>query len=377
MPRARAAAISRAASFHLRCVMLATTAAAACLVPATAAGLGYLVPALAGLVRRRTPSCAPAYTFAVLVPAHNEELTLPAALASLAALDYPPERVRVCVVADNCTDGTAAVARAAGAECLVRTDSAKRGKGYALAFGLAHVLERKPDVVVILDADCELNRGALRAFIAVLADGADAAQAAVRSRVADGPADVVVAVGAAFDDATAAGWDALGFSVPLRGTGMAFRRELLERIPWEAFGLVEDAEYGSRLRRAGVRVRYCADAEVSGEAPPSVADLCRQRRRWRAAGMLMSKPLVLAYVAVAVTVGFACGFVAWPAALVATFAFLYLRAVWAVGLTRKRVGALLWSPLVVARLGWVTLAGVARKGDVWERTTRAAERRAA
>lgn len=357
--------------------MVQTTAAVACLVPATAAGLGYLVPTLAGLARRRTAPRAPTHTFAILVPAHNEESTLPAALDSLARLDYPPEKVRVCVVADNCTDGTAAVARAAGAECLVRDDPANRGKGYALAFGLAHVLASEPDVVLILDADCELSRGALRAFDALLADGAEAAQAAVRSRVGDGPADVVVAVGAAFDDALAAGWDALGFSVPLRGTGMAFRRALLERVPWEAFGLVEDAEYGSRLKRAGVRVRYCAGAEVSGEAPPSVADLCRQRRRWRAAGMLVSKPLVLGYVAFAVAVGFACGLVAWPAALVATFTLLYLRAVWAVRLTRKRVCGLLWSPLVVGRLGWVTLAGVARRSEVWERTTRAAERHAA
>lgn len=356
---------------------MVATAAVACLVPATAACAGYLVPTLAGLVRRRTSSHTPTYTFAILVPAHNEESTLPVALSSLAQLDHPPERVWVYVIADNCTDGTADVARAGGAECLVRTDPAKRGKGYALAFGLAHVLERKPDVVVILDADCELNRDALKAFGAILADGAEAAQAAVQSRVADGPADVVVAVGAAFDAAMAAGWDALGFSVPLRGTGMAFRRELLERVPWQAFGLVEDAEYGARLRRAGVWVRYCADAEVSGEAPPSVADLCHQRRRWRAAGMLCSKPLVLGYVTVAVAVGFACGFVAWPVTLITTFAFLYLRAVWAVGLTRKRVGALLCSPLVVARLGWVTLAGVVRRNGAWERTTRAAERRAA
>lgn len=356
--------------------MVAAAVVLACLVPATVACFGYLIPTLAGFGRRRAKLGAPAHTFAILVPAHNEELTLPAALNSLSALDYPPEMVRVCVVADNCGDGTVAVARAAGAECLVRRDPAKRGKGYALAFGLSHILKAEPDAVLILDADCELNRGALRAFDAALAGGADAVQAAVLSRSAEGPAELVAAVGAAFDDATAAGWDRLGFSVPLRGTGMAFRRGLLERIPWEAFGLVEDAEYGSRLKRDGVRVRYCAGAEVRGEAPPSVADLCRQRRRWRAAGMLVSKPLVLGHLAVSVAAAFACGFVLWPAALAITFALLYLRAVCAVGLTRRRFGALLRSPLVVMRLGWVTLAGVVRRNDVWERTPRAAERRA-
>lgn len=357
--------------------MVSTAVALACLVPATVACLGYLVPTLAGFARRRAKLGAPTHTFAILIPAHDEELTLPAALRSVAKLDYPPGMVRVCVIADNCTDRTTNVAREAGVECVVRTDAAKRGKGYALAFGLAHVLTSKPDAVVILDADGELNPGALRAFDAMLTDGADAIQAAVRTRTADGPAELVTAVGAAFDDATAAGWDRLGCSVPLRGTGMAFRRELLERMPWDAFGVVEDAEYSSRLKKAGVRVRYCADAEVRSEAPPSVAALCRQRRRWRAAGMLVSKPLVLGFAGGAVVAGAACGFAVWSALLTIAFALLYLRAVCAVGLNRKRVGSLLRSPLVVARLGWVTLAGVVRRSDVWERTTRAAERPAA
>jgi cellulose synthase/poly-beta-1,6-N-acetylglucosamine synthase-like glycosyltransferase len=349
-----------------------------CLVPATVACLGYLVPTLAGRVRRRARSRVPTHTFTILIPAHDEEDTLPAALRSLAVLDYPAEMVRVCVVADNCSDGTAAVARGAGAECLVRRDPAKRGKGYALAFGLTHVLRHAPDAVLILDADCTLNPDALRALDAAFADGADAVQAAVRSRNADdGTAGLVAAVGCAFDDATAAGWDRLGFSVALRGTGMALRREVLERVPWDAFGLVEDAEYGSRLKRAGVRVRYCGGAEVLSEAPPSVADLCRQRRRWRAAGMLVSKPLVLTHLAMAVAVSVACGFVVWPAALVVVFALLYLRAICAVGLTRRRIGSLLRSPLIVMRLGWVTLAGAVRRNEVWERTTRAAERKVA
>ncbi|MBN9118356.1 MAG: glycosyltransferase [Planctomycetes bacterium] len=357
--------------------MVSAAVVLACLVPATAACLGYLVPTLAARVRRRTRARVPTHAFTVLVPAHNEEHALPAALRSLAALDYPAQMVRVCVVADNCTDGTAAIARAAGAECLVRCDPAERGKGYALAFGLAHALKRDSDVVLVLDADCELNPGALRALDEVFAAGADAAQAAVRSRNADdGPAGFVAAVGTEFDDATAAGWDRLGFSVSLRGTGMAFRRELLERVPWDAFGLAEDAEYGSRLKRASIRVRYCGGAEVLSEAPPSVADLCQQRRRWRAAGMLVSKPLVLAHLAVAVAAGAACGFVVWPAALVAAFALLYLRAVWAVGLTPRRFCSLLRSPVVVARLGFVTLAGVVRRGGPWERTARPAEQRA-
>src|SRR5690348_15340916 len=110
-------------SHYIRWVMVVAAVVLVCLVPATVACLGYLVPTLAGLFRRRTPPRAPTHTFAILVPAHNEELTLPAALQSLAVLDYPPELMRVCVVADNCTDGTASVAREAGSECIERNDS--------------------------------------------------------------------------------------------------------------------------------------------------------------------------------------------------------------------------------------------------------------
>jgi cellulose synthase/poly-beta-1,6-N-acetylglucosamine synthase-like glycosyltransferase len=368
--------------------MVITAVVLALLVPATAACLGYLVPTLAGLfpggkrpqvpparLQRTSQPPAPTRAFTVLIPAHNEEHTLPAALRSLLVIDYPPELLRVCVVADNCTDGTAAAARGAGAECVERVDPANRGKGYAVAFGLEHVLRTRPDAVLILDADCELAPNALLEIESLFAAGAQAVQAAVRSRNADdGPAGFVAAVGAEFDDATAAGWDRLGFSVPLRGTGMAFHWTVLQRFGWDAFGLAEDAEYALRLKRAGVRVRYCGGAEVTCSAPPSVADLCRQRRRWSAAGVFASKPLVLAHLAVAVASGVACGLVYWSAVLVIVFAALYLRAVCAVGLTPQRIGSLLRAPGVVWRLGWVAVMGLGRRGGVWERTTRAGER---
>jgi cellulose synthase/poly-beta-1,6-N-acetylglucosamine synthase-like glycosyltransferase len=363
-------------------VMVATAAALALLVPATAACLAYLIPTLAGLVpkRRRAPG-VPSHAFAVLIPARDEEFALPAALRSLAVLDYPPELVRVYVVADNCSDRTAAVAREAGAVCLVRSDPGRPGKGYAVAFGLERVLKDRPDAVLILDADCQLNPQALRELDAALAAGADAVQCSVRSRNADGgAAGYVAAVGAAVDDAVAAGRDRLGMAVFLRGTGMAFRRGVLERVPWAAFGPAEDAEYARQLRAAGVRVRHCGGAVVSCDAPAKVEDLCRQRRRWRAAGVLASKPLVLAHLALTLAGSVVCGFVAWPVVLVVLTAAVYLRAVFAVGISRRRLGSLLKSPAVVLRLGWVTLAGLLRREPAtWDRTPRSTgtERRAA
>lgn len=338
------------------------------LVPATAACLAYLIPTLVG--RRRTaapPHLAHLHTFTVLIPAHNEETSLPATLRSLRQQEYPADRVRVVVVADNCTDATAAIVPEG--QCLVRNDPSRPGKGRAVAFGLERVLPERPEIVLVLDADCELNPEALRSLNDAFNMGAVAAQAEVRSRnAADGAAGYVAAVGAALDAAAAAGWHRLGASVPLRGTGMAFRREVLERIPWTAFGPVEDAEYQLRLRAAGVRVRYCPDAVVSCQAPGDAAALYTQRRRWRSATRLLSsKPLILLHLAITLGACAAVGIWLWPLVLLVLTAGLYLRAMVEIGLSRARIPVLFDSVRLVVRLAVLTLGGVVRRTPTrWE-----------
>jgi hypothetical protein len=90
---------------------------------------------------------------AVLIPAHNEQLligqTLQRLLPQITAVD------RVLVVADNCTDKTALMARSHGVEVLERHDTQNRGKGFALAAGVAHLAADPPDVVIVFDADCD------------------------------------------------------------------------------------------------------------------------------------------------------------------------------------------------------------------------------
>lgn len=365
--------------------MLAAVLCLAFLLPATAACLFYLVLTTVG--RRPTPASAlPTRRFAVLIPAHDEELSLPATLRSVFATDYPADLRRVYVVADNCSDATADVARRAGATVIERIDSTNRGKGYALAFALDRILPEQPDAVLILDADCELPADAFRVFDARLAGGAEVVQAAVATRNADdGPSGFAAAVGNDFDNRTAAGKDRLGLRVPLRGSGMGFRRDVLQRFPWESFGLTEDAEYEDRLAAGGVRVRYEPGVVVRSESPARVADLCRQRRRWRAAlfvgggvfaHWVESKPLVLAQLAATAAVVGAVGspvFVGWAGVLIALTVAVYLRAVLRVGLTARRVGFLVAAPWVVARLLAVTLGGLVRQERSWERTRRAAE----
>jgi 1,2-diacylglycerol 3-beta-glucosyltransferase len=358
------------------------------LVPATAACLYYFALTSVGWWRARPlPAEPPTHAFAVVIPAHNEELSLPATLHSVFASDYPAERLRVLVVADNCTDRTAEVARRHGADCLERHDPENRGKGYALALAIPRALAGGADAVLVLDADCELGRDTLRRMDAALAAGSVAVQAARVPRNPDaGPAAFVSAVGSVIENAVSAGRCRLGASAALRGSGMAFARQVLERHPWTSFGLTEDAEYAAELARAGVRVRFLADAEVRGEVPAEVAALDRQRKRWRAAlyaggpgvfaRWLASKPLVLAHLAVtaaAVVIlspWLPAAFPPWAAGLVGLTAVVYLRAVRRAGVRPQG----LWRAAgIVARLAWLTLAGAAERNRPWERTPRAAE----
>ncbi|HEY2784236.1 MAG TPA: glycosyltransferase [Fimbriiglobus sp.] len=364
------------------------------LVPATVVAGAYALYTLAGLrigfhsrraeVKRRAERPAGGssqFSYAVLIPAYNEALGIASAIRSVRRANAG---ISVFVVADNCTDATAAVARDNGAVVLERFDLARRGKGHALAFGLPSVLDMQVNVVVILDADCTLSEGTFAAFDRAFATGAEALQATLRSANPDaGPAGLAAAVGCEIDAATAAGQDCLGRSVPLRGTGMAFTSNLLRRIPWEGFGPAEDAEYDRTLAAAGVRVRFVPDAVVSSDAPPDTAILLRQRRRWRAAlspitvrTLATSKPFVLLHLAATVLASEGTGLPAlliWAAVPVVLTGFIYLRAVCEVGLTRSRIWNLLKIPVLVFRLAGVTAAGAVAAPVGWDRTPRPGE----
>ena len=96
---------------------------------------------------------------AVLVPAHNEASIIASTLASVGPQMLAHDRL--LVVADNCTDDTAQLARMAGAEVVERHNDALRGKGYALDFGVRHLAQDAPEVVIIVDADCQVGEGAI------------------------------------------------------------------------------------------------------------------------------------------------------------------------------------------------------------------------
>lgn len=268
------------------------------LVPAVLCCAYYLLLAAVRLLaseQQRSPDTSAIHTFAILIPAHNEEAAISATLRACADLDYPADKFTAYVVADNCTDHTAALAAAAGAVVLERHDEEHRGKGPALAWALERILPARPDAVVVLDADCRLDRHALRVFDERLSAGDAVLQASyVAANPEDSAISYAVAVGNVLENDlfySPKSW--LGLAVLLRGTGMVFRRDVLERHPWQAHSVTEDTEYTLELLRAGVRARFLPDVQVISDFPVHAGQLRVQRQRWAAGNLGFSKTRAL------------------------------------------------------------------------------------
>lgn len=252
----------------------------------TAAMVLYLdLLSIAAVLRRRTFNPAdPRFRFALLIPAHNEELLLPRLLDSLTRLDYPRDRCDIYVVADNCTDSTASVASRLGAQVHERRDEQAWGKGYALQWLLSRLQEGGPvyDAYVIVDADTVVSPNFLSVMNGHLARGDVAIQCyyGVLNSSDSWPAALRYAALALYNGLRPRGRDALGLSAGLRGNGMCFASSVIERFGWDAFTLAEDAEFHLRLVEAGVRVAYAPDATVLAEMPTSLRQARSQNVRW-------------------------------------------------------------------------------------------------
>ncbi len=247
-------------------------------------GLYQLLLATAAF-RYRPPRAAgtPTKRVTVLVPAHDEEELIARCVESLNAQAYPHELYEVVVVADNCTDDTAEVARRAGASVLVRSEPEARGKGQALRWGIDRLLAREwpPDAVAVVDADSVAEPAFLETLTRPLEEGAPAAQG--ESLLFDDGSPAAAFRAGAFllvNRTRPAGRAVLGLPCNLQGNGMLFSTELLRRNPWEAFSATEDLEYSIKLRLAGIEPRFAGGAVIQSPAAPSAEAASHQQLRW-------------------------------------------------------------------------------------------------
>lgn len=226
--------------------------------------------------------------FALVVPAHNEESGIARTVASLRAVDWEVDRMRIYVVADNCTDQTAQRASAAGAQVLVRQNADLRGKGYALAHAFdACLAEGWADALVVVDADAVVSTNLLEAYASRIEQGACAVQAhyGILNPMESWRTRLISVAKGAFHIVRSRARERLGVSCGIRGNGWCVTAELLRRVPYQSFSLTEDVEYGITLGRHGVRVAYADEAHADADMVSSAAIAGKQRQRWEAGRM--------------------------------------------------------------------------------------------
>jgi len=227
--------------------------------------------------------------FAILTPAHNEEGTIDALLVSLSKLAYPQDQYSVYVVADNCTDHTAALVRATGwAHVYERFDQERRGKGYALSWLMQKLAEDHLvyDAYIILDADSVVIPIFLQAMANELKTGVQALQACYTVlNITESPSTALRWIALTLvNHMRSLGRNGLGGSSRLHGNGMCLTHDLLQRHPWQAFSLTEDYEYYLTLIEHGERVRYMPETVVYTQMPTTFAQMRTQDIRWEASG---------------------------------------------------------------------------------------------
>jgi cellulose synthase/poly-beta-1,6-N-acetylglucosamine synthase-like glycosyltransferase len=259
---------------------LLTIAAAILCVPAAMFSLEVL---LAILPRRKSPAhvSTAGARVAVLIPAHNEQAVIGATLRCL--VPTLPPRARALVVADNCDDDTAAIARHCGAEAIERRDRQRRGKGYALDFGIRHLQQDPPDAVVFLDADCQVGPDTVR----LLGDAAARLARPVQGLNLCDPdprGDAFeLASGLAFrfkNLVRTVGLSRLAGWCHLTGTGMALPWPLIRAVTMAEGNLVEDMQLGIDLVLAGRPPLFLPEARVSSPLPRQRSAAQTQRTRW-------------------------------------------------------------------------------------------------
>ena len=263
-------------------------------------GSAYLLTlALAGTLpaRRVKPrtKASPSPRFAVLVPAHNEALSLGATLDSILAAADAPGRDDVFVIADNCTDATAAVARGRGVQVWERHAPEQRGKGQALDAFLKgfRLLLARYDLVAFFDADTLVDRGFFRAMTAAFGQQPPLTAAQGFYGVSNPRENwrtqlshlaLLVA-----HDLRQAARTRLGGNAGLKGNGMVFRQAFLAAQGWPAHSVVEDLELGLRLTVSGQKIGYVPAAIVRGVLATSREAVNRQRRRWEGGRGLIAR----------------------------------------------------------------------------------------
>lgn len=218
---------------------------------------------------------------AVVIPAYNEAKTIGRTITSLQHCDAPKGSVDIIVIADNCTDDTAKVARKANCSVIERESKNLRGKGYALQFAFSELANSDYNLYLIVDADTVCEDNLLTEVESKCTLGADAIQAK----------NLISPTSSQYSEITSLGFKAmnifrptarqyLGLSTGLFGTGFALTKETIERVPYTSSSITEDLHYHLLLVAAKLKVHLVSTTGVTSTMPETDLAAIDQRSRW-------------------------------------------------------------------------------------------------
>jgi cellulose synthase/poly-beta-1,6-N-acetylglucosamine synthase-like glycosyltransferase len=224
-------------------------------------------------------AAAPLKRLTVIVPCHNEEVTVVRCIESLKAAGPGQE---ILVIAHNCSDRTAELAAKAGARVEVVNDLTKQGKGHALKHGFDFAFANLgAEAVMIVDADSTVSPNIMTEVLKRLATSPVVqCRYQVKNYAASWRTTLTSLAFLGINVVRARGRDRLGLSSGIFGNGFAMRKEVLDNVEYDAHSIVEDMEFHLALVDHGYRVRFIREAVVLGDMPLSAKTAENQHSRW-------------------------------------------------------------------------------------------------
>ena len=252
-----------------------------CLLAASLPIFYLLLTVLAPLLRRHPEKRdIPQRKIAIVIPAHNESLLIADTVGNMWKQNYPPDAMCVLVIADNCTDDTAMLARQGGARVLEREGNPGKAQGLYEAFDL--LLKESWAAFLVVDADSHLHPDTLTEINAALESGSKALQ--IRYGVLNPEQSLRTRAmelsTASFNALRPLGKAVFGISAGINGNGFCVTKETAIKVPYLAHSIVEDIEYHMHLLQAGIRVDFLDHVWVKAQMPISGKGANVQRVRW-------------------------------------------------------------------------------------------------
>lgn len=244
-----------------------------------------LILGVVGLWRKKEKkNFEPKKKFICIVAAHNEEVVIGNCVDSLKKQNYPADMYDIYVIADNCTDKTAEIARKHGAKVFERKNKEKRGKGYALEWMFEKIfkMDNDYDTITIFDADNIIDSNFLKEMNSKMLEGYKVVQGYLDSK---NPYDswITQSYSMAFwsqNRAFQLSRSNLGLSNQIGGTGFVIDINILKQLGWGATCLTEDLEFTCKLILNGEMVGWAHEAKIYDEKPLTLKQSWNQRKRW-------------------------------------------------------------------------------------------------